>query len=99
MFLQVPARKLIIPGLPDLYHTEGFTAERMQQIAHMANGLIVFTLKRDVVTVVSAMLTGRRGGSCRWALSGELCASACGGRGDTPCASTADLTLSLRQCH
>ncbi len=61
LFRQVPARLLILPGFPNLYHKEGLTAEGMQQIAYMANRLMVFTLRHEIVTVVSAMLTGRRG--------------------------------------
>ena len=32
----------------------------MQQIAHITNRLMVFTLRHEIVTVVSAMLTGRK---------------------------------------
>ena len=51
MFLQVPARKLIIPGLPDLYHREDITADGMQQISHMANRLMMFTLRYETVSL------------------------------------------------
>lgn len=39
-----------------LHHRAGW-----QQITHMVHGLMVFTLRYEIVTVVSAMLTGRRG--------------------------------------
>lgn len=59
-FQQALEKLLIIPGLPDLYYKEGLTAEGLQQISRMANRLMVFMLRHEIVTVVSAMLTGRK---------------------------------------
>lgn len=53
-FGRVPIKLLVLPGLADLYHKEGLTSEGMQQITHMASRLMAFTLKRDMVTLVSA---------------------------------------------
>jgi RecA/RadA recombinase len=58
-FENVPAKILILPGLADIYHREGLTAESMQQISHMANRLMAFTLKHGIATVISTMPTER----------------------------------------
>ena len=56
---RVPARLLIIAGLPDLYIKEGVTGDGLQQLSHMASRLMTLTLKRDIVTLVSAPSSDR----------------------------------------
>jgi len=54
-FERVPARLLIIAGLPDLYISEKMmTGEGLQQLTHMATKLMTLTLNREIVTLVSA---------------------------------------------
>jgi RecA/RadA recombinase len=52
-FDRVPARLLMVTGLPDLYFSEGITSEGSQQITHMAAKIMSLTLNRDIFTVVS----------------------------------------------
>ncbi len=54
-FERVPARLLIVSGLPDLYIREQVTGDRLQELTHMAMRLMTFTLQRRIFTVVSAM--------------------------------------------
>ena len=56
-FDRVPAKLLIVAGLPDLYVKEGLTGEGAQQLTHMATKLMTLTLKRGIVTLVSAPLS------------------------------------------
>lgn len=53
-FSRVPARVLMVTGLPNLYIEEGLTGEGLQQISHMASNIMKFTLQRDLFTLVSA---------------------------------------------
>ncbi|UCE11586.1 MAG: hypothetical protein JSW61_06535 [Candidatus Thorarchaeota archaeon] len=53
-FDKIPARMLIVSGLPDLYMSEGVTSDGLQELTHMATRLMTFTLKRGVFTLVSA---------------------------------------------
>jgi len=53
-FTRVPARVLLVTGLPNLYIEEGLTGERLQQISHMASKIMMFTLQRNLFTLVSA---------------------------------------------
>ena len=68
---RVPARLLIIPGLPDLFNQEGYSAEKAQQVAHMAARLMARTLEYNLVTLISAgtQFIGRRNPSFGKALS------------------------------
>lgn len=50
----VSARLLIVAGLPQLYIQEGMTGEGAQEMAHMATKLMTMTLRRQVITVVTA---------------------------------------------
>ncbi len=59
-FARVPARVLVLTGLVGLYHKEGLTAEGMQQITHMANRVMAFTLERDIVTIITTGTTEGR---------------------------------------
>ena len=49
----VPARLFLLPALADIYHREGITGEDNQHITHMAHDVMVFTLSRNIITVVS----------------------------------------------
>jgi len=53
-FSRVPARVLLVTGLPNLYIEEGLTGEGLQQISHMAANIMMFTLQRNLFTMVSA---------------------------------------------
>lgn len=53
-FSRVPAKVLMVTGLPNLYIEEGMTGEGLQQISHMASNIMKFTLQRDLFTIVSA---------------------------------------------
>ena len=53
-FSRVPAKALLVPGLPNLYIEEGLTGEGLQQISHMASSIMKFTLQRNLFTMVSA---------------------------------------------
>jgi len=53
-FARIPARVLLVPGLPNLYIEEGLTGEGLQHISHMASNIMKFTLQRDLFTMVSS---------------------------------------------
>jgi hypothetical protein len=53
-FRRLPARVLMVTGLPNLYIEEGLKSEGLQQISHMASRLMTFTLQRNLFTFVSA---------------------------------------------
>lgn len=50
---RIAAKMLIVPGLPDLFTSEGFDAERSQQIAHASARLMAKTFEYGLVTLVS----------------------------------------------
>jgi len=50
----IPARVLMVTGLPQLYLEEGLKGEGMQEISHMASKLSTLTLRRGIFTLVSA---------------------------------------------
>jgi len=50
---RVPARMLLVPGLPDLFTSEGLDTNRAQQVTHLAARLMVKTLEHELVTLVS----------------------------------------------
>jgi RecA/RadA recombinase len=56
-FDRVPAKLLIVAGLPDLYVKEGLTGEGTQQLTHMTTKLMALTLNRNIVTLISAPLS------------------------------------------
>ena len=58
-FVRVPARLLLVTGLPDLYVSEGMTGEGAQEVTHMATRLMAFTLQRGIFTVISAPPSSR----------------------------------------
>jgi hypothetical protein len=58
-FVRVPARVLLVTGLPNLYIEEKLTGEGLQQISHMAANIMKFTLQRDLFTLISAPISPR----------------------------------------
>lgn len=60
-FSRVPARVLLVTGLPNLYIEEGLTGEGLQQISHMASKIMMFTLQRNLFTLVSASTSPKSG--------------------------------------
>ena len=55
----IPARLLMVTGLPQLYLEEGLKGEGMQEISHMASKLSTLTLRRGIFTLVSAPVSKR----------------------------------------
>ena len=51
---EVSPRVVLLPGFPDLYNKEGLDPEMMRQLTHLAIHVMVFTMKHNIVTVVSA---------------------------------------------
>ncbi|MHA1424316.1 MAG: hypothetical protein ACTSSD_19765 [Candidatus Thorarchaeota archaeon] len=59
-FERVPARLLLLPGLADIYYGEGTVdAEGKQHLTHMAHRLMTFTLKHDIVTIITGSSSQR----------------------------------------
>ena len=55
----IPARVLMVTGLPQLYLEEGLKGEGMQEISHMSSKLSTLTLRRGIFTLVSAPVSKR----------------------------------------
>jgi hypothetical protein len=55
----VPARVLIVTGLPNLYMEEGLKGEGLQQISHMASKIAAVTLQRGLFTLMSVPASTR----------------------------------------
>ncbi|MFW9811494.1 MAG: hypothetical protein ACFFF9_03495 [Candidatus Thorarchaeota archaeon] len=51
---KIPARVLMITGLPNLYLEEGLKGEGIQEISHMASRIAAVTLQRSLFTLISA---------------------------------------------
>ena len=58
-FERVPARLLLVTGLPDLFIGEGMSGEAAQHLTHMATRLMTFTLQRSLVTIITAPISER----------------------------------------
>ncbi|MFW9964124.1 MAG: hypothetical protein ACFFCX_11195 [Candidatus Sifarchaeia archaeon] len=56
---KVPARVLMVTGLPQLYLEEGLQGKEMQDISHMASKISTLTLRRGIFTLVSAPVSQR----------------------------------------
>jgi len=56
---RIPAKMLILPGLVDLFITEGLDAERTRQMTHIAARINAFTLRHNLVTLVSTSLQSK----------------------------------------
>jgi hypothetical protein len=52
-FERIPARMLILPGFVDLFINEGLDADRTRQMTHLAARINAFTLRHNLVTLVS----------------------------------------------
>jgi hypothetical protein len=51
---RVPAKLLLLPGLADIYYTEGpMDAEKKQHLTHMAHRIMTFTLKHNMATIIT----------------------------------------------
>ncbi len=50
----IPAKVLMVTGLPQLYLEEGLKGEGLQEISHMASKISALTLRRGIFTLVSA---------------------------------------------
>lgn len=50
---RIPARLLLVPGLPDLFISEGLDSPRSRQSTHAATYLMAKTFERGLVTLVS----------------------------------------------
>jgi hypothetical protein len=55
-FERIPAKLLILPGLVDLFINEGLDAERTRQMTHLAARINAFTLRHNLVTLVSTSI-------------------------------------------
>ncbi|MHA2046926.1 MAG: hypothetical protein ACW99G_19215 [Candidatus Thorarchaeota archaeon] len=56
---KIPARVLMITGLPNLYLEEGLKSEGLQQISHMSSKIAAVTLQRGLFTLVSVPPSSR----------------------------------------
>jgi hypothetical protein len=50
---KIPARVLMVTGLPNLYLEEGLKSDGLQEISHMASRIAAVTLQRSLFTLVS----------------------------------------------
>ena len=53
---RIPAKLLILPGLVDLFITEGLDSERTKQMTHLAARINAFTLRHNLVTLISTRI-------------------------------------------
>ncbi|MFX1483935.1 MAG: hypothetical protein ACFFCP_12210 [Promethearchaeota archaeon] len=51
---RIPARVLIVAGLPNLYLEEGLGGQGLQEISHMSFKIATVTLQRGLFTIISA---------------------------------------------
>ncbi len=58
-FERVPARLLLLSGLADIYYGEGVKAEGKQHLTHLAHRLMTFTLKHNIVTIITGSSSQR----------------------------------------
>jgi hypothetical protein len=52
-FSRIPARTLLVTGLPELYLQEGVDGQGLQEIAHMASKMKNLAIQRELITLVS----------------------------------------------
>jgi RecA/RadA recombinase len=50
---RIPAKLLLVPGLPDLFISEGLDSQRSHQSTHATAYLMAMTLERGLVTLIS----------------------------------------------
>lgn len=55
-FGHIPAKFLILPGLVDLFINEGLDSEKTRQITHLAARINAFTLRHNLVTLISTRI-------------------------------------------
>lgn len=58
-FTRVPAKLMLVTGLPDLYIKEGMTGENAQHLTHMATRLMTFSLQKGIFTIITAPCSDR----------------------------------------
>lgn len=58
-FERIPAKLLILPGLVDLFVNEGLDAEKSRQTTHLAARINAFTLRHNLVTLISTRIESR----------------------------------------
>lgn len=57
---RVPARLLFLPGLADIYYTEGLVdAEKKQHLIHIAHRTMTFSLRHSVATAITGSSSER----------------------------------------
>ena len=56
---RIPARVLMVTGLPNLYLEEGLKGEGLQQISHMSSKIAAVTLQRGLFTLMSVPASAR----------------------------------------
>ncbi len=59
-FDRVPAKMLILPGLVDLFINEGLDVDRTRQMTHLSARINAFTLRHDLVTLISTQIKGTK---------------------------------------
>ena len=57
---RIPAKLLILPGLVDLFINEGLDSERTKDMTHLAARINAFTLKHNLITLISTSLKSSR---------------------------------------
>ncbi|MBN2230535.1 MAG: hypothetical protein JW779_13185 [Candidatus Thorarchaeota archaeon] len=57
---RIPARMLLVPGLPDLFVNEGLDSTKTQQLTHLASLLMAITMRYNLVTLVSTKAINTR---------------------------------------
>ena len=50
---RIPARLLLLPGLVDLFISEGLDSEKTKEITHLATRINAFTLKNNLITLIT----------------------------------------------
>jgi hypothetical protein len=55
-FERISAKMLVLPGLVDLFVNEGLDAERTRQMTHLAARINAFTLRHNLVTLISTRI-------------------------------------------
>ncbi|MFW9975975.1 MAG: hypothetical protein ACFFDQ_11955 [Candidatus Thorarchaeota archaeon] len=59
-FNRIPAKMLILPGLVDLFMSEGLDADRTRQMTHLSARINAFTLRHDLITLISTQFNSNK---------------------------------------
>ncbi len=59
-FNRIQAKMLVLPGLVDLFINEGLDADRTRQMTHLSARINAFTLRHDLVTLISTKIDGNK---------------------------------------